>query len=222
MSRRDIITVAQQTELKRRREIADIKYRVYVGPYGNMGLHIVKNRVDGQEFVVAGPSTTFKPGQIVPIGSNTGHQGEIILVEPPPGRRGSSPPRPPIIIVTPNKPDIDGDFDETNFTSGFDPWNITYQITGTSFDEANFIEFFDFRNPASNYVPREKGPVVITGTQFDGVDAGWSVTLQSPTSYNLAWRFRVFSTEGSAVFDDASEWLEDGSPEEGRWKMIGL
>ena len=74
---------------ERRRSEADIKYRHYVRPYGNRGLHIVKSSVDGREFTVSGPGRTFQPGTVVPTGSNTGTQGEFIVTDPPPGRRGA-------------------------------------------------------------------------------------------------------------------------------------
>jgi hypothetical protein len=74
---------------ERRRGEADIKYRHYVRPHGNRGLHVVKASVDGKEYIVSGPGRTFQPGTVVPTGSNTGTQGEFIVTDPPPGRRGA-------------------------------------------------------------------------------------------------------------------------------------
>ena len=80
----------RQRELnERRRTEADIKYRHYVRPYGNRGLHVVKSAIDGKEYIVSGPGRTFAPGTVVPTGSNTGTQGEFIVTDPPPGRRGA-------------------------------------------------------------------------------------------------------------------------------------
>jgi len=80
----------RQRELDdRRRSEADIKHRHYVRPYGNRGLHVVKSAIDGAEYVVSGPGRTFQPGTVVPTGSNTGTQGEVILTDPTPGRRGA-------------------------------------------------------------------------------------------------------------------------------------
>jgi hypothetical protein len=86
---RDFQTMLSRSLDERRAWESDIKYRLYVRPHGNRGLHVVKNGVDGVEYIVSGPGRTFRPGTVVPTGSNTGTQGEFIVSDPPPGRRGA-------------------------------------------------------------------------------------------------------------------------------------
>ena len=86
---RDFQSMLSRSLNERRSWESDIKYRLYVRPLGNRGLHVVKSSIDGQEYIVSGPGRTFRPGTVVPTGSNTGTQGEFIVSDPPPGRRGA-------------------------------------------------------------------------------------------------------------------------------------
>jgi hypothetical protein len=86
---RDFQDMLSRSLDERRSWEADVKYRLYVKPLGNRGLHVVKSSVDGEEFIVSGPGQTFRPGTVVPTASNTGTQGESIVSDPPPGRRGA-------------------------------------------------------------------------------------------------------------------------------------
>ncbi len=86
---RDFQSMLSRSLNERRAWESDIKYRLYVKPLGRRGLHVVKSSIDGQEFIVSGPGRTFRPGTVVPTGSNTGTQGEFIVSDPPPGRRGA-------------------------------------------------------------------------------------------------------------------------------------
>jgi hypothetical protein len=64
---------------ERRGTESDVKYRHYVRPLGNGGMHVVKDTIDGVQYTVSGPTRTFRPGAIVPTGSHTGNQGEFII-----------------------------------------------------------------------------------------------------------------------------------------------
>lgn len=75
-----------------RRRVADITYARYVGPSGSGGLHRVRP-VGSESTIIVGSSlhgTTFAPGAVVPLGSNTGRPGRFILGAPPPEHSGGS------------------------------------------------------------------------------------------------------------------------------------
>lgn len=89
-SRRTPDVLRRALDGRRARE-ADILYRQYVRPAGR-GLHVVRNIHTEQEIIVSSlaGSRTFRPGAVVPTGSNTGHPGEAILGLPPAERQGGS------------------------------------------------------------------------------------------------------------------------------------
>lgn len=64
---------------KRRFGEADIEWMHYVAPLGTQGLHKVTPRGSTKQVKVSGPMRTFKPGLLVPVGSNTGLPGKTIL-----------------------------------------------------------------------------------------------------------------------------------------------
>lgn len=77
----------------RRFREADITWMRYVGPIGARGLHKVRPDGSGKPRLASGPHRTFKPGNLVPVGSHTGTRGLTILQgNAPPGKRGSIPP----------------------------------------------------------------------------------------------------------------------------------
>lgn len=138
--RRTPQSLLQQGLEKRRFAESDVQHRIYVRPMGNAGLHIVKSRPSGNEYMVSGPKRTFAPGQMVPTGRHTGKQGELILIEPPPGVGRAVPPSddaaPPLPVATMTGGAIgvagtypgflvDVDAEGTGFTS-----NSYFELTG--------------------------------------------------------------------------------------------
>jgi hypothetical protein len=201
---------------------SDVQYRQYVQPYGTTGMHIVKNRADGQEYVVSGPATTFAPGTILPVARNLSDQNETIIQNPPPGRRGAAP-LPPQEIVLPPRPNIDGDFGhDWSFTSSAQVARFTSSITGTGFSSQNFIEIIDVRDSQAAGFPSTENPFTITGLSFIS-STQWDVQLYSPASYNVYYRFKVWSSSGSVLWADGAEHIEDDDPSiDGYWLSEGV
>lgn len=205
---------------ERERFQSDIQHRTYVRPQGTKGLHVVKNRAQGQEYVVGGPQRSFAPGTSVPAARNLHDQNETIIGEPPPGRRGD-PAVLPIEQVGPQRPTIDGAFGEDwSFTSTTQVARFTSTITGFNFAPENFIETFDYID-GNSFQPVDYYAFEIVGASFISENE-WQVQLYAPSSESVMWRFRVWAAFGSTVFADGREWLDPGDETEGRWKALGL
>lgn len=85
---RSIVSLLDQ----RRQSEADIRYEaIYIRPLGR-GIHLIKNICNDQEYKVSSlnGSATYTPGQVVVVGSHTGHPDEFIMGNPPAGKRGAS------------------------------------------------------------------------------------------------------------------------------------
>lgn len=106
--RRDIDLLRQSLDRRRTGE-ADIEWMRYVGPLGRRGLHKVRPKGSEKPILVSGPRRTWKPGEIVPVGSHTGTQGRTILASQP-AQRGAPFPlvtqktQPVAPVVAPTNP----------------------------------------------------------------------------------------------------------------------
>lgn len=149
---------------KRRFKEADVRFRIYVRPFGDRGLHVVKNRINGVEYKVAGPSKTFAPGTIVPTGSYTSTQGEVIISQPPPGRRGASryPPGTTTIIDPPRPIVPEGPYQQplNGTTAGY---QSQWYFPGSGFSPLTYLEPTLCTNRAGNSDP---GFTVLLGTEY--------------------------------------------------------
>lgn len=69
---------------------ADIRPARYVAPYGRAGLAKMIYPGGEVEFIARGPDRTWRPGTLLPTGSELGGPHRVILQDAPPGHMGAS------------------------------------------------------------------------------------------------------------------------------------
>lgn len=212
--RRKFAETGEALEQRRFKE-ADVEFMRYLRPLGTRGLHLVIPEGSKRAIRVSGPKSTFRPGNVVPVGSNTGTEGRTILqANAPPGRRGSDFPVPGVVeqpILIPKTPDL-------IFGGSLKIW-YDLRLQGTSEGDGNEVTSLeDFSGESNDGTPVGSKPVLdVSGPGNLPIWRGGIISHAAVFSDGFPNKFSAYYVASFAsgadldIENNGFEWVDSGA-----------